>query len=382
MTDMMIRPLTAVGTPTSGAVDGSGIEELDGYLTCVDIADVTHDVRSFTFEVPGQRMLEFLPGQYLTLRLLVGGERVERCYTISSAPTRPERLTITVKRVAGGVVSNWLHDHLAVGDAVGASGPFGQFSSSHHPADRYLFLTAGSGITPAMSMLRTMRDRRDPADVVFVHCARTPDDIVFRSELEEAAREAGVSLVVLCEADSAAERWHGPTGRLTLEALLRAAPDLRRREVFTCGPGPFMDAVRDHLDLVGVDPSRCHEESFVLGGGTRPVAEAPVGVDEGTAADDGAGVAGAAGSTYAIDFRRSGRTVECDSGTTVLEAAARAGLTLPSSCGEGVCGTCKLTLLGGEVDMQHQGGIRPREVREDKFLACCSTPLGDLEVDA
>ena len=91
---------------------------------------------------------------------------------------------------------------------------------------------------------------------------------------------------------------------------------------------------------------------------------------------------GATGRTYAVDFRRSGRTVECDSGTTVLEAAARAGLTLASSCAEGVCGTCKLTLLVGEVDMHHQGGIRPREVREGAFLPCCSTPLGDLEVDA
>lgn len=370
MTDMMLRPPTA--TAVTGRPDGRReLDELDGHLTCVDIVDVTHDVKSFTFEVPGPGVLRFLPGQYLTLQLLVRGERVERCYTISSAPTRPERLTITVKRVPGGVVSNALHDHLSVGDAVGASGPYGEFTHAHHPADRYLFLTAGSGITPAMSMLRTMREQRDPADVVLVHCARTPDDIIFRAELEEAGSEAGVSLVVLCEADSPTERWNGPTGRLTLEALHRGVPDLRRREVFTCGPGPFMEAVRGHLDLVGVNPAHCHEESFVLG----EAADAPG--DEG---DEDA--PGATGRTYAVDFRRSGRTVECDSGTTVLEAAARAGLTLASSCAEGVCGTCKLTLLVGEVDMHHQGGIRPREVREGAFLPCCSTPLGDLEVDA
>ena len=368
MTDLMPPPLTTTGRAGASTGGRTGnrpeLHELDGYLTCVDVVDVTHDVKSFSFEVPDPGVLRFLPGQYLTFRLVVDGQPVERCYTISSAPTRPERLSITVKRVPGGVVSNALHDRLCVGDVVGASGPFGRFTFDHHPAERYLFLTAGSGITPAMSMLRAMRDRGAAADLVLVHCARTPDDIVFRAELEQAAHEGAARLVVLCEADSPTERWRGPTGRLTLEALLSAAPDLRRREVFTCGPRPFMEAVRGHLDVVGFDTARCHEESFVLGGGGDP------GGDTGS------------GTTYAVAFRRSGRTVECDSGTTILQAAARSGLTLPSSCAEGVCGTCKATLLSGEVDMEHQGGIRPREVREGMFLPCCSTPLGDLEVDA
>jgi ferredoxin-NADP reductase len=362
MTDTMVFA-TAPGE--LGSQSDAPVDELEGYLTCVEVADVTHDVKSFSFEQPGSASLRFLPGQYLTFRLLVDGERVERCYTISSAPTRPERLTITVKRVPGGKVSGWLHENLRVGDAIGAAGPLGRFSYANHPGERYLFLTAGSGITPAMSMVRTLRGSGDPAGVVFVHCARTPDDIIFRAELEEIATEPRVDVVFVCEADSPAEHWAGLRGRLDPQVLLAVAPDLVDRETFTCGPPPFMDAVRSMLGALGAGPHRCHEESFELGGGA-PTADLPVRT----------------GTTFRIDLRRSGSTIECDAGTTVLEAAARAGVTLPSSCGEGMCGTCKLTLLRGEVDMQHAGGIRRREIEQRKFLACCSTPLEDLEIEA
>lgn len=333
-------------------------------VTCTGVVAVTHDVTSFTFD-PGPA-LHFLPGQYLTLGFRIDGEPVERCYTISSPPTRPDRVTVTVKRVPGGVVSPWLHDHLRIGDRVAASGPFGRFSTAVHPADRYLFLTAGSGITPAMSMVRALCDAGSAAGVRFVHCARTPDDLIFRDELEALATRCGVLVTLLCETDSPAEVWHGHRGRLDLPTLLRVAPDLLGREVFTCGPAPFMAAVRGMLGDVGVDPTRSHEESFVLGP---------------PAARSDPGEAGS-GTTYRVDFRRSGRVVECESDTTILQAAARAGVPLLSSCEEGMCGTCKLALLGGRVDMRHAGGIRPREVARDEFLPCCSTPLDDVVVDA
>lgn len=356
MTDLLTH-----ATPADAAAPG-WIDELDGHLTCVGVTDVTHDVRSFTFQVPGSASLRFLPGQYVTLRLDIDGVPVERCYTISSAPTRPEELTITVKRVPGGPVSNWLHDHLRVGDTVRAVGPFGQFSYAVHPAERYLFLTAGSGITPAMSMLRTLCDTDDPADVVFVHCARTPADIIFRSELDVLAARPGVTVTVLCETDSPDEHWSGHYGRLSLAALLTIAPDILDREILTCGPPAYMAAVRETVGLLGIDPARHHEESFRLGDQDqdRPVA----------------------GTRYRVDFRRSGRAVDCDSGTTLLDAASRAGLVLPSSCGEGVCGTCKTRLLSGTVDLRHAGGIRQREIDQGKVLLCCSTPTGDLVLDA
>lgn len=371
MTDVLtaVEPGPAGVTASPGS-EGAGRSDGPMVLTCVAVTDVTHDVRSFTFELPGGAPLAFEPGQYLTLTVDVDGRPTQRCYTISSSPAERARPTITVKRVPGGPVSNALHDTLLVGGTVTAEGPLGAFSTANHPADRYLFLSAGSGITPLMSMTRALRDRaretgaRPAVDVAFVHCARSPRDIIFRRELEELAEQAWLTVTVLCEDDSPDVRWTGLRGRLSLGHLLRAAPDLLDREVLTCGPPPFMAAVRQHLAAIAADPARSHEESFLLG--------SPGGPDR----------PGPGAATHTVTFRRSGRAIECDAGTTVLAAAARAGLTLASSCGEGVCGTCKVTLLAGRVDMRHAGGIRQREVDQGKVLLCCSTPLDDLEVDA
>jgi ferredoxin-NADP reductase len=343
-------------------------EELGGTLVCAAIHDVTHDVRSFVLRPAAEpAAYGFLPGQHLTLTVDMGGQVLSRCYTIASSPCRPDELTITVKRVPGGPVSNWLHDHLRPGDAVVVDGPLGTFSTAHHPAERYLFLSAGSGITPLMSMLRTIHAAGEPVDVVFVHHARTPADIIFRDELRAIeAEHPGVRVVVVCEGDAEYERWTGPRGRVALPMLLEVAPDLLDREVFTCGPAPYMEAVRGLLTQAGADSDRYHEESFDL---------AP-------AAASAAPARSSSGATYTVELRRTGRTVECAEDTTVLAAAAQSGLSLPSSCQEGMCGTCKTTLLSGRVEMEHAGGIRPREIAQDKILLCCSTPREDLILDA
>ena len=344
---------------------------LDQELLCVEVVSVTHDVRTFVLSTPHPWAVRFDPGQYLVVSLVVDGEAVERCYTIASSPTRPERISLTVKRVPGGPVSNWLHDHLGVGDRLHVRGPLGRFTLVEHPAPKHLFLSAGSGITPVMSMVRAMQDLRGPRDVAFVHSARTPEDIIFRSELELLAHPGSwLSLTTVCEDSSTDPSWSGHRGRLTGPVLEAAVPDLRDREVFTCGPEPYMRAVRSLLASAGVDPARCHEESFQL--------DAPAG----TAGEPIATEDHSAGAGFAVEFRRSGRTIRCDQGSSLLDAALRAGVNLPFSCGEGMCGTCKSTLLQGSVDMRHHGGIRPREIADDKILICCSRPLGDLVIDA
>lgn len=246
-------------------------------------------------------------------------------------------------------------------------GPLGVFSTDNHPAGAYLFLSAGSGITPLMSMTRTLHGCGSPADDVFVHSAPTPADIIFRRELEALdAADPNLRVTFVCESDSTDEPWAGRRGRLTLPMLLDVVPDLTEREVFTCGPAPYMTAVRALFQQAGADPRRCHEESFVLADPPAPVA---------TTHDDAA-------ASYSVELTRTGRRFACDTGTTILAAAARAGLSLPSSCAEGVCGTCKSTLLRGSVDMHHAGGIRPREIAANQILLCCSTPREDLALDA
>lgn len=338
---------------------------IDGAVLCTTVHDVTHDVRSFVLQPRGP--VAFAPGQYLTVTVNVDGQRLARCYSISSSAARSSSLTITVKRVPGGPVSNWLHDHVRPGDHIEVSGPYGQFTHGPQTSPRQLYLSAGSGITPLMSMARTIVDHRTPADVVFVHHARTPEDIIFRDELEALnGRHGGISVVVACEADGARESWSGHRGRISSAFLDAVGPDLSERDIFICGPAPYREAARAYVLASGAHPGRVHEESYDFG----ETPAAPAAPGDGTAL------------THDVRFARSGQVVRCDITTSVLEAAAQAGLTLPSSCREGACGTCKTRLISGEVDMAHAGGIRPREVAQGQILLCCSTPITHLVVDA
>lgn len=359
-------------------------EDDQAVLVCTAVSDVTHDVKNFVFEPEGDQLFEFDAGQFLTLQLDIDGVALNRCYTISSPPTRPNRIAITVKRVVGGTASNWVHDNVVPGSKVSALAPLGAFTLSHRPTGKLLFLSAGSGITPLMSMLRTLYDLGSDADVVFLHSARTPSDIVFRSEL--AAIETlmpNLRVVHICEADYPSERWGGMRGRISATMLQTVVPDLLERTTYNCGPAPYMDAVRRLLDELGYDMAGYHEESFTFDDPAKPGAmPPPEGVTYDQIAVAPPPAAQDTGTTYTVEFAKSGRRVTCRPDQSVLDAALAAGVRLASSCSQGMCGTCKLPKLSGEVEMNHNGGIRPREIAAGKILACCSTPLTDLTLDA
>jgi glycine betaine catabolism B len=375
------RPSTEQQLPTRPSSLAVWGESESSTLVCRQVQDITHDVKTFLFESVEPSLFQHEPGQFITLQLQIDGRPVSRCYTISSPPTRPHLLGITVKRQPGGLVSNWLHDTMAPGKRISAEGPFGVFTIARHPSAKYLFLSGGSGITPVMSMTRTLYDLGSNDDVVFVHSARTPSDIIFRRELETIASTVPTARVVhVCERDSPQEPWGGLRGMLSIEMLQLLAPDLAERVVFCCGPAPYMAAVRRMLDVAGFDMRNYHEESFSFEDLTMKEFSAPTTTDA-TAADQQQGDASET-NTYSVEFVRSGRTVTCADDENVLDAAYAAGLSPASSCGQGMCGTCKTTLLSGTVDMQHNGGIRPREVAQNKILICCSKPLGDLVIDA
>lgn len=345
-------------------------------LVCRAVLDVTHNVKSFCLASPDGSVFAFEPGQFVTLELEIDGQSISRCYTISSPPTRPHLLSITVKRVTGGPVSNWLHDTMAPGARLRVRAPLGGFTLRAPVAARYLFLSAGSGITPLMSMTRTLADLGSDADVLFVHSARTPADIVFRRELDAiTAVHPNIRVAYVCEADHETERWQGLRGRLSAAVLMAMAPDVHERVTYTCGPAPYMASVRTILTELGCDLASYHEESF-----TFETVVAALGADAdapGTDADDDSGIV-----THSVELVRSGVTLRCGATQTILDAAYAAGVRVPASCTQGMCGTCKSSKLSGEVDMQHNGGIRPREIAQGKILLCCSTPLGDVRIDA
>lgn len=344
----------------------------DESLVCCHVRQETHDVKSFLFRTATPNLFRFRPGQFITLDLDIGADAINRCYTISSPPTRPDTLSITVKRHPGGKVSNWLHDNLKPGSEIRVLGPGGDFTFTLHPAEKYLFLSGGSGVTPLMSMSRTLYDLGEDRDIVFVHSARSPRDIIFKHELAAMAHALPqFRTAFVCETAADEPGYTEHTGYLTLPMLRQIARDFAQREIFCCGPAPYMAAVRGILQGICFDMSHYHEESFSFETRVAPPARSETAV------------AGDAqpGTKFKIEFTRSGRVIECGSDQFILDAAKAAGMRLPFSCAKGMCGTCKSKKVSGEVVMTHQGGIRQREIDQGLFLPCCSKPLSDVTIE-
>ncbi|MGS4944716.1 2Fe-2S iron-sulfur cluster-binding protein [Meridianimarinicoccus sp. RP-17] len=341
----------------------------DEPLECVSFLPEAPDVVTFTFQAPSGALFRFKPGQFVTLELPVAGGPLHRTYTVSSSPSRPTSLTITVKAQAGSIGTRWMLDHLRPGMRIRAIGPGGTFSHLNHPSPKYLFVSAGSGITPMMSMTTFIYDSGRAADIVFINCARRPSEIVFRQRLEHmASRMAGLELAWVVDQPDRYQPWTGYRGPFNQLLLGLTAPDYMEREVFCCGPEPFMTAVREALAGLGYDMDRYHQESF-----TAPVGSTDAVPEDVTPAEDAAAQ---------VEFALSGKTVECTETDTLLAVARSAGLVIPSGCTFGVCGTCKVRKTGGQVHMVHNGGITDDDIAEGYILACCSNPIGKVSIEA
>ena len=365
---MVTESATEVGVPTSCGPGVYWSRDDDEELVCIDVRRETHDVRSFTFRARDERYFGFQAGQHFTFDVDLGGETLSRCYSISSSALAPRTISITVKRVEGGRVSNWLHDHLVPGRTLRATGPSGIFILPQQADGPLLLISGGSGITPVMSMLRALADARRHPDIVFLHAGRTPADLVFRDELLHRARiTPNLRVLFLPERIGDEAGYMGLTGRISGPFLRAAVPDLAGRTVMCCGPAPFMSAVRGLSAEMGVAPERYFEESF---------AGAPADAATSTAPSNGE-----ASATFKVTFAKQSKSLNVRADQSVLAAARQAGISLPSSCGSGLCGTCKSKLSSGRVEMNHSGGIRQREIDAGFFLPCCSRPLTDLVIE-
>ncbi len=346
-------------------------------VRCVRVIDETWDVRTFCFAATVPVMFFFKPGQFVTLELEIGGQTVMRSYTISSSPSVPYSFSITVKRVDGGVVSNWLHDNLAEGGELAVHGPVGLFNCIDYPTDKVLLLSGGVGVTPLMSMARWFFDTNADVDIVFVHSARAPGDIIYRRELEGmAARINNFSLHLVCERYANGEIWSGYRGFLDQAKLELMAPDFMSREIFCCGPEPYMRAVKKILCDNGFDMSRYHEESFAA----TPIEDEKFAEEQAVVASEELKLIHQSDMTEVV-FSAAGRSVSIAPGETVHTAAVKLGLHIPKACGMGICGTCKVLKAEGEVEMAHNGGILDDDIEAGYILSCCSVPRGRVVID-
>ncbi|MDS9469849.1 hybrid-cluster NAD(P)-dependent oxidoreductase [Paracoccus sp. MBLB3053] len=339
-------------------------------LECCSVVPEAADVATISFVSPGGALFKYEPGQFLTLELPVPGGNVWRTYTISSSPSRPLTISVTVKAQAGSLGTRWMLDHLKPGMRIRASGPLGIFTMPRREKKKYLFISAGSGVTPSLSMTSYLFDRGTDIDVVFVNCAKSPSEIIGRQQLEQmAARVPSIKLYFIVEQDDPYRVWTGLRGRLNQLMIGLIASDYLEREVYCCGPEPFMDAVREMLISLGYDMGRYHQESF----GTPVETQADAIVHDDLVPD--------ARAEASIAFTRSQVSKACHETDTILAVARASGIVIPFGCTFGVCGTCKVRKLSGQVQMVHSGGISEEDIENGYVLACCSRPIGGVAID-
>ncbi len=337
-------------------------------LHVTDVIADTHDV--YTLRLQGDPLCRFAywPGQFCTLSVEIEGKRAVRSYSISSPPTRPFVLEITIKRVPGGLVSNWLAEHAQVGDILDVSGPKGKFClvPGRIPS-KLLFLGAGSGITPLMSMARWLCDLSADVDVKFFNSVRSPTDVIFHRELElMSSRYRMFEPIVITSSRPAGRGWTGLSGRINRSMLDMIAPDLHERHVYMCGPEGFMDAARELLTQAGFDLSRFHAESFA------PARSAPD--------TDRAGPANA--PAFTVEFARTGKRVTGGAKLPLLDLAESHDIELDYACRTGNCGECKVRLLRGQVSAATDVGLTPKEREAGFVLSCVASPTSDCVIDA
>lgn len=342
-------------------------------LVCQHIFDETHDVKTFVFELKADEKSNKLPtyiaGQHLAFKLKIEGKKVNAIYTLSSSPTRPNSYTITVKRVEGGKVSNFLHDKFSVGDEIVAKAPNGQFHLDNIAQDKVLLLSAGSGITPMLSMLKAMADNHIEKDIVFFHSARSEQDLIAADEVAALARQHGNCRISYTLTQNAKPQWQDYQGHLSVE-MLRNIPFIRERDVMVCGPEGFREAAKSILLDIGLPESQFHQESF----GKRIKSSAADANTEKANAEK------VIPEKVGILFDSWDKHVEGNSKETILDQGEMAGLILPYSCRGGMCGACKVKLESGDVRQLATDGLMPSEKKQGYILACSCIPQSDVVI--
>jgi ferredoxin-NADP reductase len=287
------------------------------------------------------------PGQYVRIGFDIDGVRHWRAYSITSDSDREDGfISITPKLVETGVVSSYVVNKARVGTHVVLSDVEGEFTLTDPLAEKWLFISAGSGITPIMSMLRGLERRAALHDVVLLHSARTADEVIFRRHLHELEeRYDGFRLH---------EQLTAKHGRLSPDDLDELCPDWTEREAYLSGPSDLLDAMEERWQRDG-DHDRLHIERF------QPKTNAAL--------------AGEGGSIW---FAESEQEAESDGETPILVAGEEAGLSLPFGCREGVCHTCVGELHSGQVRDLRDGKVHGQEGQ--KVRTCISAPEGPVEI--
>ena len=351
-------------------------------LKVADVCRETPEAVSIVFAVPPElaEAYRFHPGQHLTLRRHNGAGEIRRSYSICAGLDDNE-LRIAVKKVAGGAFSGWANEALKVGDEIDVMTPQGRFglAPDASASRNYLAVAAGSGITPVMSLVRTMLTREPGSRFTLLYGNRTAQGIIFKDALEDLKDKFLDRLAVHHVLSREQQEVPQLTGRIDEEKIAGVLRGMGAPQtidhVFLCGPGGLIEAAKPALVALGVPSDRIHVEYFSVDGS--PV-EAPRGAEAARAASE-TPVATAHITLYGAQY-----DVPVAAGETIIDAGLRAGLEMPYSCRGGMCCTCRAMLVQGEVRMDQNYSLEPWELKAGFVLTCQShptTPMVTLDYD-
>lgn len=367
-------------------------------LKVAEITKETADTITLHLEQPTQERITYIPGQFLTLILPIKGSKVRRSYSLSSTTEEPH-LSVTVKRVPGGLVSNYLLDNARVGQEIEIMAPLGNFNLPPDASQKrhiYLF-GAGSGITPLMSMLKAVLTNEPQSRVTLVYGSRNEESVIFKDQLQKLEEQYPNRLAVehvfsqpksgqqgggfgkllggLFGKKAAAqpsENVHKHTGRLNRSMILRIleerkAPEFTEELYYMCGPDGMMQEVQAALQMLKVPAEKIFKESFVT---ATAGAEEPNKGQTSVADSDEITT-----QTVTLIYEGTEYQVDVKPDTTILEAGLKADIDLPYSCQAGLCTACRGKAISGKVHLDEREGLSDTEIEQGYVLCCVGHPL-------
>ncbi|MGF7218584.1 ring-1,2-phenylacetyl-CoA epoxidase subunit PaaE [Spirosoma lacussanchae] len=343
------------------------------FLKVKEVIRETPDAVTLTFWHPINEEVRYQPGQFLTFLLTVNGQKVRRSYSMASSPHVDVSLAVSVKRVPGGLVSNYLCDRIRPGDVLETLEPMGTFVPKLDAQNRrtLILIGAGSGITPLFSMAKSALHVEPNTRVWLIYGNRNQSSIIYKSHLdamEQAYSSSRFQVThVLSQPDYG---WSGAEGRLNqhmLTRLLEQLPAAERQNasVYLCGPDGMMAEARSALALVGVPTDRVHKESYV----SAPVPAGDVVEEPLTAGDEGS-------PEVTVLYEGSEYKFAVAPHQTILEAALELDIDLPYSCQAGMCTACLGRCTSGKVKLDEEDGLSESELKAGYVLTCVAHPVG------
>lgn len=343
-------------------------------LKVKDIVHETKDAISIVFEQPADKRIEYKSGQFLTLIAPVQGKDVRRAYSLCSSPFVDQDLAVTVKRVDDGVMSNWLADNLKPGGRLKVMEPMGQFTTEFNKSGkRHLIMFAGgSGITPMMSIIKSILTQEPDSIVSLIYCNRDIDSIIFKEVLEKMQTKDEGRLHVIHILDNAPMNWQGYSGLLNHEMLTKLferIPDwgIENSTYLMCGPEGMMKNAESLLALRHIPKEKIFKESFVQGTIAKDEKKEIVTAPSGEL------------KAREVTIRYDGQEykVMVPPNKAILETALDQGIDLPYSCQSGLCTACRGKALSGQVKLDEEEGLSQSERAEGYVLTCVGHPLTD-----